>query len=323
MSTHYIKEILTEYEQKRNSAEKEKEKKVQKIYNQFPRIETIDREIKKLGLLMAKSLLSTSNNPDSIIETYKKKSGQLNREKISILNLNTIPIHFSEITYSCTFCSDTGFLSSGKKCSCLIQQLINRAYSLSNLSSILEKENFNAFNLSLFSDDSYNNEDQSPRQNILEILSISESFVMNFNNSSQENLLFFGPTGIGKTFMINCIAKALLDKGNIVLYLTAIKMFEILEAIRFQAVKDKKTYDLLFESDLLIIDDLGTELSNTFTNSELFNIINTRILINKKTVISTNLTPKDIMDRYDDRIFSRLVSNKYVRLKFYGDDLRW
>ncbi|MBN4067702.1 MAG: DNA replication protein DnaC [Alkaliphilus sp.] len=323
MSTQYIKEILNEYEQTRNNSEKKREKSVQNIYRQLPRIETIDKEIKKLGLLMAKSLLKTTNNVHLVIETYKQKSEQLNNEKTSILKQNSISLNFSETTYVCTQCRDTGFLNSGKKCSCLKQQLINKAYSLSNLSSILEKENFNTFDLSLFSDNPYSKQEQSPRQNILEILSISESFVIDFDKSSQENLLFFGPTGVGKTFLINCIAKALLDKEKIILYLTAIKMFEVLEAIRFQGTKDKKTYDLLFESDLLIIDDLGTELSNSFTNSELFNIINTRILINKKTVISTNLTPKDIMDRYDDRIFSRLVSNKYVRLKFYGDDLRW
>ncbi|MCD5410332.1 MAG: ATP-binding protein [Clostridiales bacterium] len=323
MSTHYMKEILNEYEQLRNNSEKEKEKNIRNVYKKLPRVETIDQEIKKLGLLMAKSLLKTTNNVHFVIETYKQKLEQLNKEKISILKQNAIPLNFSEATYVCTQCRDTAFLSNGKKCSCLKQQLINKAYSLSNLSPILEKENFYTFDLSLFSDKPYDKQEQSPRQNILENLSFAESFVMDFDKSSQKNLLFFGPTGVGKTFLINCIAKALLDKGKIVLYLTAIKMFEVLEAIRFQSTKDKKTYDLLFESDLLIIDDLGTELSNSFTNSELFNIINTRILINKKTVISTNLTPKDIMDRYDDRIFSRLVSNKYVRLKFYGNDLRW
>ncbi|MCD5414114.1 MAG: ATP-binding protein [Clostridiales bacterium] len=322
MSIQHIKEILSIYEQKRRKAEKLQEKNIQNVYERFPRIETIDNEIRKLGLIMTKSLLKSSSNAQAIFENYKQRTDQLSLEKISILKENSISIHFSKISYSCEYCKDTGFVNTGKKCSCLKQQLINKAYSLSNLSTVLEKENFNTFDLSLFADVAHGAQHCSPRQNILEILSICEHFVMNFSKVSQESLLFFGPTGVGKTFLINCIAKALLDKGKIVLYLTAIKMFEILEGIRFHATKDKKIYDLLFDSDLLIIDDLGTELTNAFTNSELFNIINTRILINKKTVISTNLTPEDIKDRYDDRIFSRLLSSKYCCLKFYGDDLR-
>ena len=139
---------------------------------------------------------------------------------------------------------------------------------------------------------------------------------------NEDNLLFCGETGTGKTFLANCIAKSLLDKEKIVIYQTAFKLLEILEEIRFRDSDNKEKYNLLFETDLLIIDDLGTEMTNTFTNSELFNIINSRLLSNKKTIISTNLSPMEIMDRYDDRIFSRLFS-KFTVLHFFGKDLRW
>ena len=135
--------------------------------------------------------------------------------------------------------------------------------------------------------------------------------------------MFYGETGLGKTFLTNCIAKALLDRGKIVIYQTSFKLLEILEDLRFNNdTKDRTKYNLLFEADLLIIDDLGTEMTNTFTNSEIFNIINSRLLSNKKTIVSTNLSPKEMMDRYDDRIFSRLFS-KFTVLHFYGKDLRW
>jgi len=246
----------------------------------------------------------------------------LKQEKAFLLTENNVPIQYLEEQYHCTQCQDRGFLTTGSKCSCLKQQLINKAYSMSNLTDILTKENFQSFNIDLFSNDPVAGQDMSPRENMLQIANVCEGFVFNFEKYNEENLLFYGPTGLGKTFLTNCIAKALLDKGKIVVYQTAFKIFEVLEAIRFHNAQDKSSYQLLFDADLLIIDDLGTEITNTFTNSELFNIINSRLLANKKTIISTNLTLKDIMTNYDDRIFSRLFS-KYTLLKFYGKDLRW
>ena len=156
----------------------------------------------------------------------------------------------------------------------------------------------------------------------MNILNICEGFAFNFDVNSKDNLLFYGETGTGKTFLANCIAKSLLDKGKIVIYQTAFKLLEILEDLRFGKNSNRDKYNLLFEADLLIIDDLGTEMTNTFTNTELFNIINSRLLSNKKMIVSTNLSPKEIMDRYDDRIFSRLFS-KFAVLHFFGKDLRW
>ena len=165
----------------------------------------------------------------------------------------------------------------------------------------------------------------TPRENMLDILGISEEFINNFDKNNGDNLLFYGTTGLGKTFLCNCIAKSLLDKNKIVIYQTAFTILDILEERRF-GKGDKEMsnyqYELLFDADLLIIDDLGTEVSNTFTNAEIFNIVNTRLLRSKKTIISTNLTPKEISDTYTDRVFSRIF-DKFNPLKFYGNDLRW
>lgn len=165
----------------------------------------------------------------------------------------------------------------------------------------------------------------TPRENMLDILSIAEGFISNFDENNGDNLLFYGTTGLGKTFLCNCIAKALLDKNKIVIYQTAFTILDILERRRFGKSSSEMSdyqYNLLFSSDLLIIDDLGTEVSNTFTNAEIFNIVNTRIIAGKKTLISTNLTPKEISEIYTDRVFSRIL-DKFIPLKFYGKDLRW
>ena len=322
MKDGHIKDILKEYEWKRNAARKNKEARIQEVYDKIPRIEAIDKEINKLGLSITRAIINQTNDPEKILAELKIKLETLRQEKAFLLTENNIPIQYLEEQYQCQHCKDRGFLPTGGKCNCLKQQLINQAYSMSNLSSVLLKENFQSFNINLFSSEVFSGQPISPRENMMEILNTCEGFVFNFDKSNEENLLFFGPTGLGKTFLANCIAKALLDKGKIVIYQTAFKIFEILEAIRFHNSQDKDKYNLLFEADLLIIDVLGTEITNTFTNSELFNIINSRILSDKKTIISTNLAPKDFSIRYDDRIGSRLFS-KYTVLKFFGNDLRW
>ncbi len=159
-----------------------------------------------------------------------------------------------------------------------------------------------------------------PRENMKYISNICVDYVNNFNEKNEENLLFYGSTGVGgKTFMCNCIAKALLDMNKIVIYQTAFKILEIIEKRRFGRGDNRfedYEYDLLFHADLLIIDDLGTELSNAFTNAEIFNIVNTRLIDGTKTIISTNLTPDEISNIYTDRVFSRILE-KFIPLKFF------
>ena len=162
-------------------------------------------------------------------------------------------------------------------------------------------------------------------KNIITIKTKCIEFVNNFDNPDTKNLLFTGNTGLGKTFMCNCIAKSLLDKGHLVIYQTAFKMFEIIEEYKFHNINNsisKENYNNLFECDLLIIDDLGTELTNTFTVSELFMILNTRLLNKKKTIISTNFSLSKLAETYTERISSRIF-DKFTLVKFVGKDLRW
>jgi len=318
----FIHEILRGYEEKRNVARSSREKRLQEVYEKVPRIEKIDKELQKTGISISKSLIRGVDNPEKTIEAFKQKLDQLKQERAILLTENNIPIQYLDENFTCNECKDTGFISNGRKCRCFRQALIIKAYGMSNLSNTLKKENFQHFNLDLFSDETFEGQSLTPKQNMMGILNVCEGFTFNFDEDNEDNLLFYGETGLGKTFLTNCIAKALLDKGKIVIYQTSFKLLEILEELRFKNNNDKEKYNLLFEADLLIIDDLGTEMTNTFTNSEIFNIINSRLLSNKKTIVSTNLSPKEMMDRYDDRIFSRLFS-KFTVLHFFGKDLRW
>ncbi len=320
-----LQEILREYERKRDKALYEQNMRKKKVYEKVPEIKKIDEEIKRTSIFMSKSIIENPENYEKAIRDVKNIIEKLKMEKAYLLTENNIPLDYLDIKYECSYCEDTGYLKNGDKCHCLKQKLIDQAYMMSNIKDVLEKENFQTFDINIFPDEVYEEEGMSPRENMLYILSICEGFVNNFDENNDENLLFYGSTGLGKTFLCNCIAKALLDKNKIVIYQTAFKIMEIIEKRRFSNLPDRfrdQEYDLLFEADLLIIDDLGTELSNTFTNVEIFNIVNTRILSGKKTIISTNLSPKEISENYSDRVFSRVLE-KFVPLKFFGPDLRY
>lgn len=325
MYKNILKEVNQEYEKRRDRQEKELEIRKRKVYEKIPAIKRIDEEIFQTGLKMSKYIIGNPGSYEESIKKAKEEIEALKMEKAYLLTETNIPLDYMEIRYDCNKCKDRGYLENGDRCPCLKQALVSRAYKMSNLDNVLEKENFRNFNIDIFSDEAFENESLTPRENMEDLVGIAEGFVSNFDENNGENLLFYGTTGLGKTFLSNCIAKSLLDKNKIVIYQTAFTILEILENRRF-GKGDKKMedyqYQLLFDSDLLIIDDLGTEVSNTFTNAEIFNIVNTRIIGGKKTIISTNLTPNEISQVYTDRIFSRIF-DKFLPLKFYGKDLRW
>ncbi len=186
---------------------------------------------------------------------------------------------------------------------------------------MLDKENFDKFDLNVFSEKVYEKFNMSPRENMKSILALSKNFIKTFDEKNDLNLLLWGPTGQGKTFLLNCIAAELINKDALVIYQTAYEILKTIEDRKFKNIYDDK-YNLYFESDLLIVDDLGIEFVNSFTTSEIFNIINTRLLRGKKTLISTNLSPKELSETYTDRVFSR-VFQKFVPIRFFGPDLRW
>lgn len=325
MNDNIIKQLLREYEKKRDKAHHEQKIRKQEVYNKIPMLREIDKKINNTGILISKAILESPNNYSEKVNNIKKQMESLRQKKAILLTENNIPLEYLEVNYDCNKCNDTGYLDNGKKCSCFRQALINQSYEMSNISKVLQKENFNTFDITLFSDEPYEEEDKSPRDNMMSILNICEGFVFNFEENNGENLLFYGNTGLGKTFMANSIAKSLLDKGYMVIYQTAFKIMDIISDRKFN--KNSKgmvenEYNMLFEADLLIIDDLGTEFTNSFTNPEIFNIVNTRLLNEKKTIISTNLSPKEFAETYTDRTFSRIFSN-FSPLKFYGEDLRW
>lgn len=324
MSNSTLKLLLKEYDKKRLEKELELDKKLELFYSEHPEVSNINDKINKTSIEISKSILQNKDYSQlqNNLEKYKK-------EKFLLLKKLNINDDFFKPNYSCKLCNDSGYLVDNNQimCTCLKQKLLNIEYNKSNISS-LENENFATFNLNLFSDEINEKKYKSnisPLENIKKIREISLNFIENFEDSKEKNLLFTGNTGLGKTFLSNCIANELLKQGKTVLYQTAPVMLDSIMDYRF-GKNDSFNYNDLLNVDLLIIDDLGTESLNNMKFSELFNILNTRLLNQNnhitKTIISTNLSLNNLFKTYDERIFSRLVGY-YNICRFFGNDLRY
>lgn len=325
MNGAVLNQIRAEYDRKKLKALSDVENRKKKIYEAFPEIDEIDKEIALSGIKLSKLILLRPDNLEDETAKIKSKLESLKEKKAKLFQENKIPKNYFDVKYECSMCNDTGFLENGEKCRCYKQSIIESLYNMSNIKYMLNKENFNTFNINTFSNDKFRDEEVTPRQNMYKILTTCEDFCANFNKINT-SMLFYGGTGLGKTFMCNCIANELIQKGKTVIYQTAPNIIEIVENHRFnkndESSLNRENYKYLFDCDLLIIDDLGTEFNNSFTNSELFNIINTRMTSGKKMVISTNLTLDLLASTYSDRIISRIF-NEFTICYFFGKDLRW
>lgn len=320
-----LRKIRDDYDQKRHRAFNEAQKRKENIYKALPMLEELDKQIALAGIELSKIVLLKPENFEDEINKVRSKLDSYREEKKLILKENSLTEDDFKPDFECKLCDDTGYTASQEKCKCYKQKIIENLYDMSNIKYRLQKENFNMFDISIFSDEKYKEEKQSPKQNMKNILEACGNFCLNFNIESP-SMLFYGTTGVGKTFMCNCIASELIEKGKTVIYQTASNLIDVIEAHKFKKTEEiqlnKENYSYLFECDLLIIDDLGTELNNSFTNAELFNIINARMIADKKTIISTNLPLADLASIYSDRIISRIF-NEFAVFKFFGKDLRF
>lgn len=318
---YYLK-IMTEYSQKRSYAEKERDKRVQKAYAECPALEAIDKKISELGLENMGRILADRKNSERYNAEFEKKLEEFNTERNKILEENGIDKDFDKPQYICPHCEDTGYID-GKKCPCLKQQLIDYAYDISNMKNLIKNQTFEGFDFSFYSDKKVKNLDMTERENIEDIVNIAIDFCK--NPKEAKNLLFYGNVGLGKTYLSSCIAKEMLDKGYTVIYSGAARLFASYDDYRFGRMSDSEDFEdmlkLVYDADLLIIDDLGVEMHGPSAFQFLFDIINERSLKNKKIIISTNLSLEEISKVYTARITSRLFEN-FECLRFSATDIR-
>lgn len=313
----YQAELMDMYEKIRTDENRKLMKRREEIKNKYPEILELDTTIQKLCLNLSMAALRGITDPNEL-NSIKEEITDLRAKKYEMLVSHGYNPDYLNLHYNCPKCKDTGFIGI-EKCSCFKSKLIKLYYKDSDLEEAVKTNNFKNFNINLYPNHKLNDERYTPRKNIEDILEyITGEYLPNFKNSNT-NLLFYGNSGTGKTFLSWCIAKELLDKGFLVVYKTSDDLLRALKDIKFN--NDTDLENLLINCDLLIIDDLGSEQITDFSSTELFTLINKKILKNKKMLISTNLSLPLISKRYSERISSRIIG-EFKLFKFFAEDIR-
>ncbi len=309
--------VETRFNDKKIKARRTIDERRREIYTAYPEYKTIEDEISKLGIQLARVALGDDRSTE--VDEIKNKINSLSADRKKILSDAGLPENYIYDVYECSKCSDTGYID-GVMCDCFKNELFGEIAKKSNIATALKNVTFRDFDVGYYSGDAGDN-GRSPREQIMDILAKSIEFVENFGKENNKNLLFYGSPGLGKTFVSSAIANALASRGVTVMYYTSKQLLGLLTDNEFKstphtAAEAKWAHNV----DLLIIDDLGTEHITSYSVASLFDILNSRMLAGKSIIINTNLSPKEIATIYSSRVFSRLT--EFQILKFIGKDIR-
>lgn len=317
--------IMQEYNQRRLNNRYLQEQRREEVYKAIPELSELDQAIAALTMKRAAAALGVEadgeDNAFSLAE-YTKEIEHIANRRTALLMQHGYEAGCLEPIYDCPHCKDTGYID-GVKCSCFRNIETRLFYSQSNNKNLNTDETFENFRFDLYSSTLT---DSTTGMNSLTSITSIYNTCLNFSNTFSKlngrNLLFYGESGLGKTYLTNCIANKVISDGFNVIYLTATELFDLFSKSAYNHNSDDfNRIDDIMECDLLIIDDLGTEVISSFTNSKLFYCINDRILKKSSTIISTNLPLNRLYELYSDRIFSRIIQS-YKTLKFFGENIR-
>ena len=310
---NYIR-IKEEYNGKYRRAEEAAKLRRAEVEMSVPGIVEINQKLSLTGIEVMEAAMQ---NNMAAIENIRKRNDALLKKRAELLTKAGYPSDYTEIKYECEICGDTGAVDN-KMCVCMRKKLVEAGFESSGMSHLIRSQTFSNFSLDYYkgSPDEY--------KRMSAIYKILVQYAENFDISKSGNIAMFGGTGLGKTHLSSAIASRIIEGGHDVYYIGAQGMMSDFEYNRFgnssMGAVDGDV-DRYTECDLLIIDDLGTEVTNQFTTSCLYNVINTRLNKKKPTLISTNLTQEEFRRRYWDRITSR-VFGEYLILPFVGTDVR-
>ena len=286
------------------------------VYLKVPEIKEIEENLMKNGTALLKCVLDKCTD----FEQIKTNIKALQKRKYELLEKSGFPKDYLDDVISCTACNDTGFTPDGKRCGCHKMLILKFMGENSNLTEHMLKQNFESFDLSLFK-----NQSEKTPGDVLKVMSKVLEKAMNFSEtfeSTGENILIEGNAGTGKTFIASCIANRALERGKSVYYQSAFKLFEMFENAKFNHSEDnQEALSYVYDVDLLIIDDIGTEFVTQYTAAIFFDILSSRINAKKSTIITTNLALDDIDSTYSTRVASRLLGD-YTILPTIGEDIR-
>ncbi|NLO81445.1 MAG: ATP-binding protein [Clostridiales bacterium] len=321
-----LSEILQEYDELRTREREALRQRENHVTETIPEIAVLRRTIIELMARRSLEIIKNPNLSGQTIDELEKKINELKERERDLLIQHGLPPDYLSMHYRCPQCEDTGYRGDiiKEKCSCLIQKLVERTYQLSDIKE-LDRENFDTFDPEVFPDAPIEGSKLTQREYMIQLKNRLMDYAKKFPDNRRKTILFSGKTGLGKTFLLNCMAKTILNMGYTVMRISAYKLFNQLFLSALQDNEENQfLFNCLFEVDALIIDDLGTETQrNNFTSEDLFNILNERFTQEKHTFLSTNLGLAELKDRYSDRIASRLFdTSNTILIKFVGQDIR-
>ena len=315
LSNGQVQEIQRILSERQLEAHRRYLEKREEIFRKLPELEELEEKVRAFSLSVAGEM--QQGNREGLLR-LKEEIGKLHKEKKALLETAGYRIQdLEEEEHFCPLCQDTGYVD-GKKCQCFLKLQGELLYRQSRMGAVLERENFSKFQLERF--DNIEKLGQCGNKTLREYIKEIRDYLTNYCEEYPKNnrsILFTGSTGTGKTYFLHSIAKALLDRGVSVLYFTATGLFEYFS----KRMREEDTEDYIEEVDVILIDDLGTEFSNSFTTSRFFALLNQRILDRKTMLISTNLNFKELREMYSDRVVSRFMSD-YEIIPLYGKDQR-
>lgn len=290
------------------------------LYKKNKRAQEIESELTSTAVKIAKAVINGKKVNKQLI-LLKEKNLALQKELGEILKQNNLPNDYLKIKHRCKLCKDTGFID-GKMCECFKDILKKISYEELNKISPLSLCSFEDFSLDFYSNTPIGEDNIVPKKRMANILTYCKNYAEKFKPNSQ-NILMQGGTGLGKTHLSLAIASVVIDKGYSVIYVSAPDILKKIENEKFYAEKNREadTMNYLMECDLLILDDLGTEFETKFTSATIYNILNSRLLTQKPTIISTNLSIEELQQSYSTRFVSRIIGST-ERLEFLGRDIR-
>ena len=308
--------IRKKYERRRDVHRSLGRSRQEEVYAAIPEFQQLAESVSTLSVASARRMLE---GDDDALDVLHRQLTEIASRQKQLLIQNGFPADYLDPDYDCPDCRDTGYILTEdgmrRKCHCFRQQEISILYAQSNIQEQIARENFSSLSY-----DYYQGEDLRRFETAVQIC---KKFVQSFKKDYR-NLFFYGTVGTGKSFLSGCIAQELLQQGHSVIYFSAPGLFDTLARYSFDAKSKEALHDLyedFYNCDLLIIDDLGTEITNSFVTSQLFSCLNERYLRGRATLISTNLSLEELRDRYSDRIFSRITSS-FTLCKLTGPDIR-
>lgn len=312
-----MREATSIISKRRLSAEKKAQENHDMVARRFPELSNVESSLAECGAAVIKAFFS--ENYKEIVKALSEKSKSLQIEREGIIKKAGFDKNDLEPDYFCRLCNDRGFFENGTPCECR-RKLLNELYNKNNSLGIIN----NGISFENFSLEYYSNKVMVGKNSIRDIMKSRFDFAKKYAERFSENsvnLYFFGRTGLGKTHLAMAIANEASKKGFSVYFGSAGNILKSLEAERFGKEDDVNLSNIVYESNLLIIDDFGTEFETKFSKSELFNIINTRLNKEKPTIICSNLNADELKAKYDELLASRIIGSYYMML-FVGDDIR-